>query len=226
MHVQCLWRERRPVIGVDHHRCLAIKCTWLSSEGTPILEGSSKFWPMILWDLIQIPDPTAVTGQPHGLDLLLQRFSHLPLVVSSRLNGCLDMEPAGKSPRISYQPVSHSSRTCTWKNGCNAPMAKLATFNGRYLSQHNPTQILNLNFPCGPSHSWGSCDLRPLTLLHQLLSWKGGSTTSQSLENWSKGFSSTTTTTTTNNHNQQQQNKTTILKNNNTTTPTTKWHNK
>ena len=70
---------------------------------------SIKFWPMILWDLIQIPNiPPAVTGQRHGLDLLLQRFSHLPLVVSSRLNGCLDMEPAGKRRRISYQPVSYS----------------------------------------------------------------------------------------------------------------------
>lgn len=52
--------------------------------------------------------PPAATGQRHGLDLFLQRFSHLPLVVSSRLNGCLDMEPAGKRRRISYQPVSHS----------------------------------------------------------------------------------------------------------------------
>ena len=84
---------------------------------------------------------TARTCQPHRLDLLLDLFSHLPLVISARLNGSLAARSTAAEicgDRFLFTTEIggigwHHYGTCTWKNGRRAPMAKLATFKGMYL---------------------------------------------------------------------------------------------
>lgn len=232
MHVQCLWRERRPVIGVDHHWCLAIKCTWLSSEGTPILEGSRKCSPVILRDLIQIPDipPCSNRAAP-------RTWSPPPAFFSPPTCRIVPLErmprhgTSWETSRISYQPVSHSPITYLHlEEWSQCAHGETGNFQGKVPQSAQSWANLKLEFSLwssglmaipkeavtwGPELRWINC-----------CPGRVDDNTAKLGDLEVLGFSPTTTTTTTNNHNQQQQNKTTILKNNNTTTPTTKWHNK
>lgn len=120
---------------------------------------------------------TARTCQPHRLDLLLDLFSHLPLVISARLNGSL----AARSTAACFVEIEvftteiggigwHHCGTCTWKNGRRAPMAKLATFKGMYLGPSTDGRDAMLMLQTKTNTEWYAKRLEMLTILSELLS--------------------------------------------------------
>lgn len=143
--------------------------------------GNSNFWRIQKVFTCHLAGPhrnprhPPATGQRHGLDLLLQRFSHLPLVVSSRLNGCLDMEPAGKRRDLP------ASLPFTHRAPAPGRMAAMRPWRNWQLSREGTsarsTANLKLKFSLWSSGLIAipgkSCDLRPLTLLNPFLSsWR------------------------------------------------------